>query len=105
MINRINKFFEFDPFEMKKSAGVIIILKGEKILLCHPTRSKWFGSYSFPKGGIEEDESTLDAALRELKEETSVVINKNKISNIKDPIIVDYVNKKGIKYKRHSVYF
>lgn len=106
MINRIDKFFEFEPFEskIKKSAGVIIILKNEKVLLCHPTRSKWFGSYSFPKGGIEEDESTLDAALRELKEETSVVINKNKISNIKDPIIVDYVNKKGIKYKTITLY-
>jgi len=104
MINRINKFFEFKPFEMKKSAGVIIILKNEKVLLCHPTRSKWFGTYSFPKGGIEEGESTLDAALRELKEETSVVINKNKISNLKDPIIVDYVNKKGIKYKTITLY-
>lgn len=106
MINRINKFFEFDPFEskMKKSAGVIVILKNEKVLLCHPTKSKWFGSYSFPKGGIEQGESTLDAALRELREETSVVIDKNKISNLEDPIIVDYLNKKGTKYKTITLY-
>ena len=106
MINRIDKFFEFDPFEskIKKSAGVIIILKNEKVLLCHPTRSKWFGSYSFPKGGIEQGESTLDAALRELREETSVVVDKSKISNLKDPIIVDYVNKKGTKYKTVTLY-
>ena len=106
MINRIDKFFEFDPFEskIKKSAGVIIILKNEKVLLCHPTKSKWFGSYSFPKGGIEQGESTLDAALRELREETSVVIDKSKISNLKDPIIVDYVNKKGTKYKTITLY-
>jgi 8-oxo-dGTP pyrophosphatase MutT (NUDIX family) len=106
MINRIDKFFEFDPFEskIKKSAGVIIILRNEKVLLCHPTKSKWFGSYSFPKGGIEEGESTLDAALRELREETSVVIDKSKISNLKDPIIVDYLNKKGTKYKTITLY-
>ena len=106
MINRIDKFFEFDPFEskIKKSAGVIIILKNEKVLLCHPTKSKWFGSYSFPKGGIEQGESTLDAALRELREETSVVVDKSKISNLKDPIIVDYVNKKGTKYKTITLY-
>ena len=106
MINSINKFFDFDPFEskMKKSAGVIIVLNKDKVLLCHPSNSRWFGTYSFPKGGLEEGESTLDAGLRELKEETSVVINKNKISNLKDPIIVDYVNKKDIKYKTITLY-
>jgi ADP-ribose pyrophosphatase YjhB (NUDIX family) len=106
MLNRINKFFEFEPFakKMKKSAGVIIILKGEKVLLCHPTNSRWFGTYSFPKGGIDEGESTLDAALRELKEETSVIVNKNQISNLKDPIVVFYENKKGTKYKSITLY-
>jgi ADP-ribose pyrophosphatase YjhB (NUDIX family) len=106
MLNRINKFFEFEPFakKMKKSAGVIIILKGEKVLLCHPTNSRWFGTYSFPKGGIDEGESTLDAALRELKEETSVIVNKNQISNLKDPIVVFYENKKGTKYKTITLY-
>ena len=107
MINKINKFFEFDPFEskMKKSAGVIIVLNNEKILLCHPANNdKWFGSYSFPKGGLEEGESTLDAAIRELREETSVIVNKNQISNLENPIIVTYENKKGTKYKTITLY-
>ena len=106
MINKINKFFEFDPFEskMKKSAGVVIILKGEKVLLCHPSNSRWFGTYSFPKGGLEEGETTLDAAIRELREETSVIVNKNQISNLDDPIIVTYENKKGTKYKTVTLY-
>lgn len=106
MINKINKFFEFDPFEskMKKSAGVVIILKGEKVLLCHPSNSRWFGTYSFPKGGLEEGETTLDAAIRELREETSVIVNNNQISNLEDPIIVTYENKKGTKYKTVTLY-
>jgi len=106
MLSRINKFFEFDPFEskMKKSAGIIIVLNKSKFLLCHPSNSRWFGTYSFPKGGIEEGESALDAALRELREETSVIVSKNQILDIKNPIVVYYENKKGTKYKSITLY-
>jgi len=103
MINRINKFFEFESFEskMKKSAGVIIILNNEKVLICHPSNSdKWFGSYSFPKGGIDEGETIKQAALRELFEETSVKINDSMLSG--EPLVLDYMNykNKGVVYKR-----
>lgn len=89
---------------MKKSAGIIIVLNKNKFLLCHPSNSRWFGTYSFPKGGIEEGESSLDAAIRELREETSVIVNKNQILDIENPIIVYYENKKGIKYKSITLY-
>ena len=103
MINKINKFFEFEPFEskMKKSAGVIIVLNKEKILLCHPANNdKWFGSYSFPKGGIDEGETIKQAALRELFEETSVKLTDGMLSD--EPLVLDYMNykKKGVVYKR-----
>jgi ADP-ribose pyrophosphatase YjhB (NUDIX family) len=89
---------------MKKSAGIIIVLNKNKFLLCHPSNSRWFGTYSFPKGGIEEGESSLNAAIRELREETSVIINKNQILDIENPIIVYYEDKKGIKYKSITLY-
>jgi len=89
---------------MKKSAGVIIILNKHKMLFCHPSNSKWFGTYSFPKGGVESGESEIDAALRELREESSVIVIKSQITNIKDPIIVDYQTKKGEKYKKIYLY-
>ena len=49
------------------SAGGII-LNNNKIALVMQTNSTW----SFPKGKIEKDESRLQAAIREIKEETGL---------------------------------
>lgn len=101
----IRKWFDFDPFEgkVKKSAGVIIILNQSKVLLCHPTNSKWFETYSFPKGQVDSGESTIQTAIRELKEEVSITISESQISNPKDPIVVEY-DRKGKKYKMVYLY-
>lgn len=89
---------------MKKSAGVIIILNNNKILLSHASNARWQKTFSFPKGGIEKDEKKKDAAIRELAEETSIVITKEQISNPDDAIIVNYIDKAGINYKRLYLY-
>lgn len=85
---------------MKKSAGVIIILNKEKVLLGHPSNSSWLNTFSFPKGGIEKDETKIRAAIRELKEETSISITKDLISNKDTPIVIEYCDKKGEIYKK-----
>ena len=45
-------------------------------MLVHPGGPFWInkdlGAWSIPKGGMEEGESTLDAAKRELEEETGI---------------------------------
>jgi 8-oxo-dGTP pyrophosphatase MutT (NUDIX family) len=55
------------------SAGIAIICEN-KMLLCHSTSSKWFGSFMPPKGSIEENESEADAACRETFEEIGIKI-------------------------------
>lgn len=102
----IKNWFSFTPYEskLKKSAGIVIILKNTKILLCHATSSKWFGTFGPPKGGIEVGELEIDAAIRELAEETSIIIDKNQIKNPRNPIIIDYNYKTGVTYKRLFLY-
>jgi len=52
----------------RDTAGGIILNKEGKIVLVWQNRNSW----AFPKGGIEEGETMLGAALREIKEETGL---------------------------------
>ena len=78
---------------MKISAG-IVILYNNKMLLCHPTNSSWNQTYTPPKGGLNENEEIVDAAIRETFEEVGILIDKKLIENLDNPIVIDYLNKK-----------
>mmetsp|Transcript_29802 Transcript_29802/g.41922 ORF Transcript_29802/g.41922 Transcript_29802/m.41922 type:complete len:228 (+) Transcript_29802:78-761(+) len=60
------------------SAGFLIRSSKSKFLLCHATKSpngkwtKYDGNWTVPKGIVEEGESKIDAAIRELREETNI---------------------------------
>jgi predicted NUDIX family NTP pyrophosphohydrolase len=63
----------------RKSAGILLFrfVQGTpEVLLVHPGGPFWvkkdLGAWSIPKGGMEEGESVLDAAKRELEEETGI---------------------------------
>ena len=77
---------------MRKSAGVLFIFKNKKILLCHPTNRSWMTSFTPPKGGIEEGESILEAALRETKEEVGITVDISMISDL-NPLKIEYKKK------------
>ena len=69
---------------IKKSAGILLYRLTNKILevlIVHPGGPFWakkdLGVWSIPKGELNEDESLLDAALREFKEETGEQISGN----------------------------
>ena len=58
------------------SCGVVVT-DGERILLGHATRSpRW----DIPKGTAEPDENFADAAVRELREETGLVVPTNELA-------------------------
>ena len=83
---------------MTVSAGLLII-QDNKILLAHPTRAPWYGSYTIPKGKVEEGESYLDTAIRETKEEIGIDIDKNDI-DIDSVDVIDYTDKNNRVYKK-----
>jgi ADP-ribose pyrophosphatase YjhB (NUDIX family) len=74
------------------SAGIVII-QNKKILLAHPTRASWTGTYSIPKGKVEEGESLIEAAIRETKEEVGLTIARESLNPA--PRLIQYRNKHG----------
>lgn len=69
---------------MKHSAGIILIRKDKnkpKVLLGHSFSGKvpnlYDKKWTIPKGKIEFNETLLEAAKREFKEETGLTLNKN----------------------------
>lgn len=69
----------------RKSAGILLYRirnKTPEVLLVHPGGPFWKnkdqGAWSIPKGEYNDDEAPLDAALRELYEETGIPVKKGK---------------------------
>jgi predicted NUDIX family NTP pyrophosphohydrolase len=66
----------------KKSAGLLLYRFRDNLpdfFLVHPGGPFWAkkdrGAWSIPKGEFEEDENPLDAAIREMKEETGIQVS------------------------------
>ena len=62
----------------KLICGVIVISRNKRILLVQGRRT---GKWSIPKGHIEHNEDTKACAIRELKEETGIVVNEFTFKN------------------------
>ena len=60
--------------EKKRYVGVVVKID-DKILLCKRNNQGSFpGMWSVPAGSIEKGEKSIDAAVREFKEETNIDI-------------------------------
>lgn len=59
------------------TCALVIIDKYGNILGCHGTGKPQKNGYDFPKGCAEDGENHLDAALRELMEETGIILSKS----------------------------
>jgi 8-oxo-dGTP pyrophosphatase MutT (NUDIX family) len=101
------KITAFSEFLTESSAGRdtagVAILYNRKILLVHPANGSWVRPImGIPKGRIEPGEDVLEAALRELKEETGIELSTDQLDLV--PNKVEVFNKSG-KYQNSIYYF
>lgn len=72
-----------------------IVIKDNKILMVRETKKDCYGKWAFPAGHMEENESILDGAKRETKEETGCDIKLKKvfpiISNNKNIVMIHFL--------------
>ena len=71
---------------MDKSCGVVLFNSDKVLLLRHSSiSSRGGGHWDFPKGHIDDGETEIQTALRELEEETGIA-NANVIDGFRDTI-------------------
>lgn len=64
--------------KFEKSCGAVVFSNNKVLIIEHN-----FGHISFPKGHVEDNESEIDTAIREVKEETGIdieIINNKRYS-------------------------
>lgn len=78
----------------EKSCGAVII-QNDKVLMVKEVVGHW----GLPKGHVEENETEIQTAIREVKEETNldVILDENK------RYVISYVTDKGVD--KEVVYF
>ena len=87
---------------IKRSAGILCYKfedNNVKVLLCHFGGPYWEnidkGAWSIPKGELNKNERIVDAAKREFKEETNLVIRNE----------LKYLSSKKISHKKLAIIF
>jgi ADP-ribose pyrophosphatase YjhB (NUDIX family) len=60
------------PVERPAVGVVIVVRRGDRVLLAQRSRGLYGGQWGFPGGHIERGETIIDAAMRELDEETGI---------------------------------
>ena len=81
-----------------KTAGIIIFKESKVLLVRHQDKSDHMvGKYGIPAGRINDNESDIDAAIRELEEETGLIADKEKLRAIPKTYTADIKRKDRIK--------
>lgn len=76
--------------------GVLVISDDKVLLVKHkPKASHLTGAYGLPAGRLEENEKTIDGAVRELREETGLEVSRNNLLHLPHVFYADIPRKGG----------
>ena len=78
-----------DPLPAPVPCAGVVCLRGDEVLLVRRGRPPKQGEWSLPGGRIEPGEQAVEAALRELREETGVEAEITGLLDVVDGIFLD----------------
>ena len=89
---------------MEKSCGIVLFHLDEFLVIQHSTESSEVqGHWDFPKGHVEDNESELETASRELQEETGID-DFRLINNFRQRITYN-INRNGKVIPKEVIFF
>jgi ADP-ribose pyrophosphatase YjhB (NUDIX family) len=66
--------------------AICVVRRGDQVLLAQRSKGGYIGRWGFPGGHVERGETVIEAAIRELREETGVVADPQGVLTVLDEI-------------------
>ena len=90
----------------RRAARVLLLAEGAVLLIrgvdpSHPERGTWWHT---PGGGIDDDEAVKDAAVREVLEETELVVGHDDLGPVVATRVAEF-DFEDVEYRQHESFF
>lgn len=72
--------------ERPRVGAIAVVRRGDQVLLAQRSKGGYIGRWGFPGGHVERGETVIEAAMRELGEETGVVAEPVGVLTVLDEI-------------------
>jgi 8-oxo-dGTP diphosphatase len=78
-----------DTHAYPRAGASIVVFRGDSVLLVQRGKRPYEGFWSFPGGEVQWGETAMDAARRELEEETGLLASTLTLGDVADGIVKD----------------
>ncbi len=72
--------------ERPRLGAIAVVRRGDQVLLAQRSKGGYIGRWGFPGGHVERGETVIEAAMRELREETGVTAEPKGVLTVLDEI-------------------